>query len=49
MASAGLEWLWRLALEPRRLAGRYLWGNLAFACLALRARSAGLGAAKGKP
>ncbi|MBK5926134.1 UDP-phosphate galactose phosphotransferase [Rhodobaculum claviforme] len=27
---ARLEWLWRLAQEPRRLAGRYLLGNLAF-------------------
>lgn len=27
---ARLEWLWRLALEPRRLARRYLLGNLAF-------------------
>jgi N-acetylglucosaminyldiphosphoundecaprenol N-acetyl-beta-D-mannosaminyltransferase len=24
VARAGLEWLWRLALEPRRLAHRYL-------------------------
>jgi exopolysaccharide biosynthesis WecB/TagA/CpsF family protein len=49
MAGAGLEWLWRLGLEPRRLAVRYLWGNLAFARLALRARAAGLGPKKGKP
>jgi exopolysaccharide biosynthesis WecB/TagA/CpsF family protein len=38
----GLEWCWRLALEPKRLAGRYLIGNLVFlghACAeALRAR-----------
>ena len=26
----GLEWCWRLALEPRRLAGRYLAGNFKF-------------------
>lgn len=26
----GLEWAWRLAMEPRRLAGRYLLGNLEF-------------------
>ncbi|VWX58408.1 WecB/TagA/CpsF family glycosyltransferase [Sphingorhabdus sp. 109] len=26
----GLEWCWRLAMEPRRLAGRYLGGNLRF-------------------
>jgi exopolysaccharide biosynthesis WecB/TagA/CpsF family protein len=30
MRSAGLEWAWRLALEPRRLAGRYLLGNIEF-------------------
>ena len=27
---ARMEWLWRLAQEPRRLASRYLLGNLAF-------------------
>ncbi|MEO9600889.1 WecB/TagA/CpsF family glycosyltransferase [Parasphingorhabdus sp.] len=26
----GLEWGWRLAMEPRRLAKRYIWGNLRF-------------------
>jgi exopolysaccharide biosynthesis WecB/TagA/CpsF family protein len=41
MAAAGLEWVWRLGLEPRRLAGRYLLGNLLFAGHALRARAAG--------
>ena len=35
----GLEWVHRLALEPRRLAGRYLRDDLPFA-LALLARSA---------
>jgi N-acetylglucosaminyldiphosphoundecaprenol N-acetyl-beta-D-mannosaminyltransferase len=30
MISAGLEWLWRLLIEPRRLARRYLLGNPAF-------------------
>ncbi|TFD36246.1 glycosyltransferase [Cryobacterium sp. TMT2-10] len=30
MLSSGLEWLWRLMLEPRRLASRYLIGNPAF-------------------
>lgn len=30
MVGAGLEWLWRLALEPRRLARRYLLGNPRF-------------------
>jgi N-acetylglucosaminyldiphosphoundecaprenol N-acetyl-beta-D-mannosaminyltransferase len=31
IANAGLEWLYRLAQEPKRLAIRYLIGNLAFA------------------
>lgn len=35
MRRAGLEWAFRLALEPRRLAGRYLLGNAEFL---LRAR-----------
>ncbi|TFD66681.1 WecB/TagA/CpsF family glycosyltransferase [Cryobacterium gelidum] len=30
MIAAGLEWLWRLIIEPRRLASRYLLGNPAF-------------------
>ncbi|MEO6310448.1 MAG: WecB/TagA/CpsF family glycosyltransferase [Leifsonia sp.] len=30
MISSGLEWLWRLMIEPRRLASRYLLGNPAF-------------------
>lgn len=30
MLASGLEWLWRLILEPRRLAGRYLIGNPVF-------------------
>lgn len=30
MRHAGLEWIFRLALEPRRLAGRYLIGNPVF-------------------
>lgn len=30
MRAAGLEWLWRLGLEPRRLARRYLVEDLAF-------------------
>ena len=30
MRKAGLEWLWRLALEPRRMARRYILGNLKF-------------------
>ena len=27
---SGLEWVWRLAMEPRRLARRYLLGNIEF-------------------
>lgn len=30
MLASGLEWLWRLLLEPRRLASRYLIGNPVF-------------------
>ena len=30
MRRAGLEWLWRLAMEPRRLANRYILGNMQF-------------------
>ncbi len=30
MADAGVEWLYRLAQEPRRLAKRYLWDDMAF-------------------
>ena len=32
---AGMEWLWRLLQEPRRLAVRYLWHGLPFAALLL--------------
>ena len=38
MIRAGLEWLWRLIIEPRRLARRYLVGNPAFVWRVLRAR-----------
>ncbi len=31
----GLEWVWRLLLEPRRMARRYLIGNVQFLLLAL--------------
>jgi N-acetylglucosaminyldiphosphoundecaprenol N-acetyl-beta-D-mannosaminyltransferase len=34
----GLEWLYRMAQEPRRLAGRYLLGNPAFLALACAQR-----------
>ncbi len=30
MRQSGLEWLWRLCLEPRRLWKRYLLGNIVF-------------------
>jgi N-acetylglucosaminyldiphosphoundecaprenol N-acetyl-beta-D-mannosaminyltransferase len=36
MQQSGLEWLHRLALEPRRLWRRYLIGNLAFIWLVVR-------------
>ena len=36
MRDGGIEWLYRLMQEPRRLAGRYLTTNLPFAVLALR-------------
>ena len=32
---AGMEWIWRLLQEPRRLAVRYLWHGLPFAALLL--------------
>lgn len=38
MRRAGLEWLFRLILEPRRLARRYLLGNLEFLYYVARAR-----------
>jgi N-acetylglucosaminyldiphosphoundecaprenol N-acetyl-beta-D-mannosaminyltransferase len=33
MQDAGIEWLFRLVYEPRRLWKRYLWGNLIFCFL----------------
>ena len=33
MQNAGLEWLYRLVSEPRRLWKRYLWGNIIFCFL----------------
>jgi N-acetylglucosaminyldiphosphoundecaprenol N-acetyl-beta-D-mannosaminyltransferase len=36
MQRAGLEWLFRLSQEPRRLWRRYIWNNPAFALLAAR-------------
>jgi N-acetylglucosaminyldiphosphoundecaprenol N-acetyl-beta-D-mannosaminyltransferase len=38
MQRAGLEWLHRLASEPRRLWRRYLFGNARFALLLARQR-----------
>jgi N-acetylglucosaminyldiphosphoundecaprenol N-acetyl-beta-D-mannosaminyltransferase len=54
MQRAGLEWIFRLVSEPRRLAGRYLRRDLPFAaallagsaCQGLRHR---LGRAGGRP
>ena len=36
MQDRGLEWLYRLACEPRRLAGRYIRNNPRFVMLAAR-------------
>ena len=36
MQRAGLEWLYRLATEPRRLWRRYVFGNAAFCLLLAR-------------
>jgi N-acetylglucosaminyldiphosphoundecaprenol N-acetyl-beta-D-mannosaminyltransferase len=45
MQRSGLEWAYRMATEPRRLAGRYMRNNPRFAWLvakeALRRRRAG--------
>jgi exopolysaccharide biosynthesis WecB/TagA/CpsF family protein len=30
LRKSGMEWCWRLMQEPRRLAKRYLWGNVRF-------------------
>ncbi|MGV2114543.1 WecB/TagA/CpsF family glycosyltransferase [Agrobacterium salinitolerans] len=38
LRKGGLEWCWRLMLEPRRLARRYVIGNPLFIARALRAR-----------
>ncbi len=46
MIRGGLEWLWRLAIEPRRLARRYLVGNPSFVRAVLRQRAAQLRAAR---
>lgn len=36
MRTAGCEWVWRLAMEPRRMAHRYLVGNAVFLAHSLR-------------
>lgn len=38
MQQAGLEWLFRLLVEPRRLWKRYLIGNAVFICLVAKQR-----------
>lgn len=38
MIRAGLEWLWRMMIEPRRLARRYLVGNPVFVAAIVRQR-----------
>jgi N-acetylglucosaminyldiphosphoundecaprenol N-acetyl-beta-D-mannosaminyltransferase len=38
MRKSGLEWLYRLSLEPKRLAKRYLLGNPLFLCRVLKER-----------
>ena len=35
---SGLEWVWRMAMEPRRLAGRYVLGNVEFLARLARLR-----------
>jgi N-acetylglucosaminyldiphosphoundecaprenol N-acetyl-beta-D-mannosaminyltransferase len=39
MQKAGLEWFYRLCLEPRRMWRRYLIGNLTFAAVIVRQRA----------
>jgi N-acetylglucosaminyldiphosphoundecaprenol N-acetyl-beta-D-mannosaminyltransferase len=46
MNERGLEWLGRLAIEPRRLASRYLVGNPVFAWRVLRERLRHVGGAR---
>ncbi len=36
MMRAGLEWLFRLSREPRRLWRRYVWNNPAFVLLVMK-------------
>lgn len=39
MRKAGLEWVWRLGVEPRRMFKRYVLGNPAFVLRSLKARA----------
>lgn len=39
---ARMEWAWRLAMEPRRMAGRYLVGNVTFMARAVAHAAAGV-------
>jgi N-acetylglucosaminyldiphosphoundecaprenol N-acetyl-beta-D-mannosaminyltransferase len=43
MRSVGLEWLYRLVQDPRRLARRYVVGNSQFIWLVARERVRGVG------
>jgi N-acetylglucosaminyldiphosphoundecaprenol N-acetyl-beta-D-mannosaminyltransferase len=36
MQKRGLEWLFRLVTEPRRLGKRYFCGNAIYTCLCIR-------------
>jgi N-acetylglucosaminyldiphosphoundecaprenol N-acetyl-beta-D-mannosaminyltransferase len=49
MRNAGMEWFFRLLLEPRRLAGRYLVGNVMFLVRALIRRAQGCRVLQYKP
>lgn len=44
MQGSGLEWTYRLATEPRRLARRYFWGNATFVATVGRSRREAPGA-----
>jgi len=36
LQATGMEWFWRLAMEPRKMWKRYLWTNTEFLVLAAR-------------
>jgi hypothetical protein len=46
MQRSGLEWSYRLAQEPKRLARRYLWGNPRFVYSVVRQRFGGASQAR---